>query len=205
VRVGCGVCFGSSKIGDGGAWRVVRLDRAVVGRIVGTSQRMGRGTSNIYILDTAVDQRSRRSNALQCAVSPFVLRCAMGFWSPDSVAACPLLRSTLQLLLRSVSTGQGKSSIPFVLADLSLLFIVLLQLSLQVSRLFQRGSPLWAQVDPSKSSVWPVGGAIQVGGSSSRFRTLWEVCPSLFVRFSSLLTSVSISSPPNSSLGVRSP
>ena len=58
VRVGCGVRFGSGKIGDGGTWRVVRLDHAVVGRFVGTSQQMGRGMSNIYILDMAVDQRS---------------------------------------------------------------------------------------------------------------------------------------------------
>jgi len=36
VRVGCGVRSGSGKIGDGGAWQVVRLDRAVVGRFVGT-------------------------------------------------------------------------------------------------------------------------------------------------------------------------
>ena len=104
--VGCSVHFGSSKIGDGDAWWVVHLDRAVVRQFVDTSQWMGRGTSNIYILDTAVDQRSRRLNALQCAVSPFVLHCAMGFWSPDSIAACLMLRSMLQLLLQSVLTGK---------------------------------------------------------------------------------------------------
>ena len=49
MRVGCSVCFGSGKIGDGGTWRVVHLDHAVVGWFVGTSQWMGRGMSNIYI------------------------------------------------------------------------------------------------------------------------------------------------------------
>ena len=170
VHVGCGVRFGSGE--DGGAWQVVRLDRIVVGRILSLSERMGRGTS-IYLLDTAVDQRSRRSNALQCAVSPFVLRCAVGFWSPDSVAACPLLRSTLQLLLRSISTGQGKSLIPFVLGWPFSPFIVLLQPSLQVSRSLWHEYPFWVQVGPFKSSVWPVGGVFRVGGSSGRCGALW--------------------------------
>ena len=103
-----GVCIDCGEVGNGGTWQVVHLDCAVVGQFGWYLPTDGQSDKQyIYILDTAVDQRLQWSNALQpCMVSPFVLRCAMGFWSPDSVAACPLLRSTLQLLLQSVSTGK---------------------------------------------------------------------------------------------------
>ena len=45
----------------------------------------------------------------------------------------------------------------------------------------------------------------RVSRSSSQFWTLWEVCPSLSVCFSSALTSVLIISPPNLKFGVKLP
>ena len=165
------------------------------------------GEQTHILFDMAMDQRSWWSDA--CAVSPFiiVLHCAVAMraGSHDSAAAFALLWSMLQLLLLSVSTGQGKSSTLFALSWPFSSFTVLWCPFLQVSRSFLHKYPFWLQIGPSKSSVSPVGGMFRVSGSSGQFWALWEVCPSLSVHFPSTLTSVLIISPPNSNLGVKSP